>query len=152
MGGGHWQTLRRGEFRQLVQSRPAVSDHPCAGRQDGSHPLPMSLRFSGAAELGMGDRDQVVHEVDGPDIRLSGPRSITVRVESSMTDVQIEPVLPRATPRPKVPEYTRHQAPAKMLLRTFQQSEEAFEARGSRMRRKCLCWTTAWDRCPKWRR
>ena len=90
----------------------------------------MSLRFSGAAELGMGDRDQVVHEVDGPDIRLSGPRSITVRVESSMTDVQIEPVLPRATPRPKVPEYTRHQAPAKMLLRTFEQSEEGLRGPG----------------------
>src|SRR6185312_15662903 len=124
MGGGHWQTLRRGEFRQLVQSRPAVSDHSCAGRQDGSHPLPMPLRFSGTAELGMGDRDQVVHEVDGPDIRLSGPRSITVRVEPSMTNVQIEPALVGATPRPKVPEYSRYQAPAKTLLRTFQQSEE----------------------------
>ena len=91
----------------------------------------MPLRFSGTAELGMGDRDQVVHEVDGPDIRLSGPRSITVRVEPSMTNVQIEPALVGATPRPKVPEYSRYQAPAKTLLRTFQQSEEGL--RGARV-------------------
>jgi hypothetical protein len=47
-----------------------------------------------------------------------------------MTNVQIEPALVGATPRPKVPEYTRHQAPAKMLLRTFEQSEEGLRGPG----------------------
>jgi hypothetical protein len=52
----------------------------------------VTLGFSSAAEFRMGERNEVVNKIDGPNARIAQPARKAISIETRVADVQVEPV------------------------------------------------------------
>src|SRR6185437_10353914 len=79
-----------GKLLKGVQRRPAVADHAAPRLEDSAHSLAMDFGLTGATELRMRDRNEVVNEIDRAHPGLAQPRAEALAVEAGVPDIQIK--------------------------------------------------------------
>ena len=88
------------EIGEIVEGGLAISDDSSAGRQHCTHPSDVPGLFAFAAIFRMGDWDEVVDEIDRPDIGAANPGSEARIIETRVPDIEIKTVLPgKLSPR-----------------------------------------------------
>ena len=94
-GGHRWrhrQLPGAREIFQVAQSRARIGDHARGAAQHAFHALAVLQLFARTAILGVGDRDQVVHQKDGPQPMAQQPRHHAVVLDAGVAQVEVDAV------------------------------------------------------------
>lgn len=91
--------VRSAEFGEIVEGGLAIPNDSGAGIQHGAHPVDVPGLFAFATIFRMGDRNQVMDEIDRPDVFVASPSRESRIVEASVPDVEIKAVFsPKLSP------------------------------------------------------
>jgi len=86
------------ELGEIVEGRLAIPNDASAGRQHCTHPADMPGHLAFAAKFGMGDRNQVMDEIDRPQVCAANPNIEPWIVEARVPDVEIKAAFPPELP------------------------------------------------------
>ena len=90
---GHGNPLSSCKVIERFKRVRAIGDHTGARCKHRPHPATVPLILSVPAKFRMGDRDQVMHQINRADVALSTPRSHAGYIKAGMTGVE-----PQASP------------------------------------------------------
>lgn len=87
--GGCGHAPLAGEVCQAVESRPTIADYSGRALQHRVHTLPVTLPLPRPAELGMGNRNKVMNEINGANVRALRPPQEVGVLQPGMADVEV---------------------------------------------------------------
>src|SRR3954453_18006012 len=105
------QMLARAERGKLIERSLAVADNAGRRRQHRPDSRAMLFGLASAAKFGMSDRDEIVDQVDRPDLRPRHPLAKAGGIQARVADVQVKTAVALAVEMGEAPDGAGQECP-----------------------------------------